>query len=176
MSYILDALNKTEQAKRNQQVPKLDAIQIIPRQEKRFPWWFALAILVVTNIGILFYFSRPDQVSQAPQNVIGPSVPPSAEAPLSAETEVPLQPSLEPVRISALPQNVQRQIPGLAFTSHIYATAPALRMVNINGQRYIEGDTLGEGLKLATITEDGVILTFRHYRFSLPVIRDWTFD
>jgi general secretion pathway protein B len=80
------------------------------------------------------------------------------------------------VRIAELPLNVQRQIPDITFSSHIYASDPSLRVVNINNRSIREGDYISDDVKLLDITEDGVVLSYLHYRIEMNVIRDWSFD
>ena len=75
-----------------------------------------------------------------------------------------------------MPASVQRQIPDMRFSSHIFADAADLRMVSINGKSVREGDVVAEGIRLIEITEEGVVLTFRHYTFEMSVLRDWSFD
>lgn len=78
-----------------------------------------------------------------------------------------------PVSIGALPRGIQEQIPNLTFSSHIFAEDPAVRMVNINGELYREGDTIARGVKLLKITEAGAVLSYLHYTFAVGVLEDW---
>lgn len=64
-----------------------------------------------------------------------------------------------------LPLQVQRALPELSFTVHIYSAKPASRMVKINGLRLREGDPISSALKLKEITKDGVILSFNNRPF-----------
>ena len=79
-------------------------------------------------------------------------------------------------KITALPTNIQRQIPDLKFSSHLYADDSSFRMVNINGNMFHEGDIIAEGIQLERISEEGVVLNYLHYTFELSVIRDWSFQ
>ena len=82
----------------------------------------------------------------------------------------------QPVKkITALPTNIQRQIPDLRFSSHLYADDNRFRMVNINGNMFQEGDYIAEGIRLERISEEGVVLNYLHYTFEISVIRDWSF-
>jgi hypothetical protein len=150
MSYILDALNKVEQNQRNQLPPKLDAMQQIPQHASLSRWFGLVLIIVLMNIGALWYWMEQDTA---------PSVP-----------------NTTPVRLASLPVDIQRQIPDMSFSSHIYASDTTLRMVNINNREFYEGDTIAPDISLNAITEDGVVLTYKQYTFTLPVIRDWTFE
>lgn len=152
MSYILDALNKAEQTQRNQHPPMLDAMQQIPQHASPLRWIGVVLIIVLMNIGALWYWMGQDP-----------------------ETNLP-DPNITPLRLASLPIELQRQIPDMSFSSHIYASDTTLRMVNINNREFYEGDTIAPGIHLNAITEDGVVLTYNQYTFTLPVIRDWTFE
>lgn len=69
-----------------------------------------------------------------------------------------------------LPLNVQRSLPSLDFTVHIYSENPAARMVKINGAAMREGQSVSRFLRLEQITPNGVILVYKTYRFSMNVI------
>lgn len=194
MSYILDALNKSEQDRERNQPPRLTSVHHKPG--RRAPWWrwfTGLLVLAVLNTLLIGYWMREettgpidndtaDRQKQAEvANVPTDSTPeprpastttaPEGELITPSDTE-----SVEPVRISALPVHVQKQIPDLSFTSHIYSSDPSLRAVTINGRQVREGESMGNGLTLVEITEDGVLLRYRHYTLDMSVIRDWSFD
>jgi len=150
MSYILDALNKVEQNQRNQHPPKLDAMQQIPQHASPSRWFVAVIILVLINVCALWYWMEQDTAPPVPDTT--------------------------PTRLASLPVDIQRQIPDMSFSSHIYASDTTLRMVNINNREFYEGDTIAPGISLNAITEDGVVLTYKQYSFTLPVVHDWTFE
>lgn len=221
MSYILDALNKSEQERRGQKTPDLQTVHRAPPAKERspFPTMLVIGIFAFINvigIGYWLYNSQPTEVvatSEAP--VVANSEPvtvanpepkvattiqensstnintntqnPPAAATINTnidETEGLLitpdsafqKPSNDPVRITELPINIQRQIPDLVFSSHLYSDEPDFRMVNINGRMIREGDMVAGELKLREISEEGVILGFRHYVFEVSVLRDWSFN
>ena len=66
-----------------------------------------------------------------------------------------------------LPLSVQQELPNISVTGHIYSNNPTSRIVNINGQIIREGETVTAGLKLEEITEYGVILNYKGYRFTI---------
>ena len=163
MSYILDALNKTEQATRNQQPPKLDAVQMIPQHRNTTLWFFAMLIVVLLGFSVIWYLPRentPVPATPIPQTSV------ENIGPVSQETTF--------IRLAALPLNAQNRIPSMTFSSHIYASDPSLRMVTINGQLYREGDTIAEGISLKSISEDGIVLRFQHYAIEMSVLQDWS--
>lgn len=67
-----------------------------------------------------------------------------------------------------LPVDVQRELPALVVTVHIYAKEPKDRLVKINNRAYGEGAKLGNGLTLTAITPDGIELEYRQWRFTMP--------
>ncbi len=171
MSYILDALNKSEQEQRSRQTPGLDSIQGAPvkaPQSKPF-WLFLLAMLVVIN-GSFAYWFYLKPTDNKPAAIIVDQGRKLFVEPVATVA------SITPVRVAELPASVQRQIPDIRFSSHIYANDPSLRMVNINGRIVREGDSVADGISLVKISEDGVVLSYLHYTFEMSVIRDWSFD
>jgi general secretion pathway protein B len=53
----------------------------------------------------------------------------------------------------------------LSVLFHIYSANPKDRMVGINDRELREGDSVEPGLVLEQITADGMILTYKGYRF-----------
>jgi general secretion pathway protein B len=85
---------------------------------------------------------------------------------------VTLAPAPEPVpALETLPAGARRGIPALNLDIHSHSADPDKRFVVINGQRYREGERLGEGPVLETVTRDGAILRQGGQRFRLPVRR-----
>lgn len=85
---------------------------------------------------------------------------PAAERPAGARSaEVPVLPLAE------LPLPIQQEIPKLSVLFHIYSANPKDRMVGINDRALREGDSVEPGLVLEQITADGMILTYKGYRF-----------
>jgi general secretion pathway protein B len=58
-------------------------------------------------------------------------------------------------------------IPELKLDVHAFDDNPANRFVFLNGKSLREGDSTAEGVRVETITHDGVILSFRGNRFVL---------
>jgi general secretion pathway protein B len=92
--------------------------------------------------------------------------------PLVIPGSVTLAPAPEPVpALETLPAGARRGIPALNLDIHSHSADPDKRFVVINGQRYREGERLGEGPVLETVTRDGAILRQGGQRFRLPVRR-----
>ena len=54
----------------------------------------------------------------------------------------------------------------MAIAMHMYSGKPGNRMTSINDRTLREGDELSPGLKLIEITPDGMIFSYKGYRFK----------
>lgn len=64
-----------------------------------------------------------------------------------------------------LPDSVRSEVPEIKFSVLVYAAEPADRFVLINGQRLAEGDSAQPGLVVEEIQREGVLFSYRLYRF-----------
>ena len=69
--------------------------------------------------------------------------------------------------LNELPLPIQQSLPSLVISVFLYSEDPTSRMVKINGQMMREGQSLTAGLKLEEITPEGVILSYKNYRFRI---------
>ncbi|MEK6528623.1 MAG: general secretion pathway protein GspB, partial [Nitrospirota bacterium] len=69
--------------------------------------------------------------------------------------------------LDELPLSVRQKLPTLTIVAHIYSNNSASRMANINGRTVREGQNVADGIKLEEITLNGVILSYRDYRFRI---------
>lgn len=76
-----------------------------------------------------------------------------------------------PPLLDALPADTRRGLPGLNLDIHVYSADAGKRFVVINGQRYREGDAIGQGAVLETVTPSGALLRKGGQRFRLSVRR-----
>jgi general secretion pathway protein B len=67
--------------------------------------------------------------------------------------------------LAELPAAIRQDIPRMAISVHAYSANPGNRLVGINDQLLREGDTLAPGLRLDEITVDGMIFSYKGYRF-----------
>jgi general secretion pathway protein B len=192
MSFILDALRKSEHERERSAVPGLAASTIV-RRESRLPLVLGIvATLLIVNVAILLVVlargRTPAPVAVAPAAIAPRAAakrfaPPAPVRPLDAEPasaeDVPV-PEPPPVRtthaVSAAGANTAAAselaaaplgAPALSVDLHVYGPDPAGRFVVINGHRYREGDTLSEGPLLEAITPEGAVLNYRGSRFLL---------
>lgn len=69
--------------------------------------------------------------------------------------------------LNELPQSVREHLPAMSSVAHIYSHDPAARMVSIDGRVVREGQLLNQELKLEEIQPDGMIFSYKDYRFHV---------
>ena len=72
-----------------------------------------------------------------------------------------------------LPLSYQKDIPNLNFELHIYSEDSSERTIIINNRRMKEGQLISSGLTLKKITETGVILHKDGIFFHIDIIENW---
>ncbi|MFD2167932.1 AAA family ATPase [Thalassotalea euphylliae] len=71
-----------------------------------------------------------------------------------------------------MPSHIQNRVPAMQFEVHIYAT-DGNGWVRVNGRERYEGDIVANGITLAQILPDLVILEMDGAQFSLPALSSW---
>ncbi len=216
MSFILDALKKSENDRQRSTGPALFEVRVAPPRS-RFPIWaIAVGVLLVVNLGVVAWLvlrtNQPAAVAQAPVPTPAPSAPTPAAPPAPAlaepasvtfpqragEQTVPEEvpdegfvnedyaPAEEPAVDNGRPvPSVQRgsvaglptyekansqaggRIPELRMDMHVFSPKPQDRFVFVNMRKLKEGETLPEGVRVETITNDGAILSWQGSKFTL---------
>jgi hypothetical protein len=92
-----------------------------------------------------------------------PAPPPRSNVPGAiAVTPAPARPAADPPAAAPPAAAPPAPAPGAAqklkLEVLVYADSPAGRMVFINGRKYVEGQTVEEGVVIEAITEEGVVL------------------
>ncbi|NND45507.1 MAG: GspB domain-containing protein [Xanthomonadales bacterium] len=64
-----------------------------------------------------------------------------------------------------LPGSVRGDIMDMNISVMVFAEQPEDRFILMNGQRWVEGDEPQRGLRIEEIRREGVVFTFRRYRF-----------
>ena len=183
MSYILDALNKSERDRTRKKTPGLNALNDEPRSTgmKASHLLLALVLLASINGVLIYYFFGPsiERGTQSETLAIEQNEPASpapvthikTESPVKAADSLPAAtaPGAVPAEEATLPD----EPPGIVITTHIFASDADLRLVNINGIDRREGATLGPAHRLVAITETGVTLEYRGERYELNIVADW---
>ena len=73
------------------------------------------------------------------------------------------------IAMDELPPSIRQELPKTMFSVHAYSGNPANRLVGIGSRILREGDDVVPGLKLEEITPDGMILSYKGYRFRRGV-------
>jgi general secretion pathway protein B len=215
MSYILEALKKSDQQRQRGATPTLQAAQITVAAPKRPMFiYYGLLAAVLLGAGIMIGWLQPWQPEQppfeteltatkspisisqqaAPAPLLAPLEMPGALKPnnpalASAGTPVaaaPIQDKTMPdkfiseksaslagvaqeqkaIPFDELPIPIQQEIPVMTVQLHSYSSNPSERLVYINSIRLREGESLMLGLRLEQITPDGMIFSYKGYRFQ----------
>ncbi len=231
MSYILEALRKSEQERNPEKVPDLATHhpQIHKQKSTINKFWLMGIGLVLTNVAVILYFLtkdvsstdqplvpdttelvsgtsdvKPSQAAVLPVVVSGtkklvsgtsessevimddvviesePVVEVTAQSYKNAtETTKPVttqqptrQSDIDVLDVSDLPSAVQRRLPHLEFSTHIYIASGG-SFVIINDTSYGDGMSITDELRIVKITSHGVILDFEGRRFLLKSMLSW---
>ena len=185
MSYILDALRKSEQDRQPTDLATLTPVQRSRSQRRSNPWLIGLVLLLAGNVVLLLYVTfgpgtAIDPVSSSAttgsaateslnNNSTGngtEQLTPMPEAPLSTEESITIRPS-------AQADDARQLLASLTFTSHVFADDPSLRSVMIDGRVFREGDSPQPGVTLVSITSTGVVLRYRGREMAYNVLEQW---
>lgn len=71
--------------------------------------------------------------------------------------------------MAELPLSVQQEMPKMSISALAYSSQPKDRLVSINDHVLREGMAVAPGLTLEQITPDGMILSYKGYRFRRGV-------
>ncbi|MDH3977093.1 MAG: general secretion pathway protein GspB [Gammaproteobacteria bacterium] len=192
MSFILDALRKSENERQQQTAAPLAAMPRSTRQQSRNVWLPILIIVLACNALLAGYLllgrSEPtsSMTAEAPEvrslrkeSIVPPPEPvlekpptPAIKAAPASKPPAPKPPVKKPIQ-DGLPNLAQLQSAGLVSVGelrvdmHVYAGETDKRFVFINMKKYKEGEKLNEGPTIEAITVDGIILVHQGNRFRL---------
>lgn len=194
MSFILDALRRSEQARRALGETPTD-VPLAARAPRlgHAAWRWAVAVLLAANLGVLAWLLWP----RASTPALAPAIPPAADSapapalpaprslevrPLAGEAPSATDPLstdesaarggaradlLIPPRLSEFPALAAR-LPTLEIQVHSWSADPAQRFAMVNLERYAEGQRLAAGPLLVAIVPEGLVLEHEGVRFLLP--------
>ncbi len=193
MSYILDALRKSEQERQlKAERETTEAGTLIPRppqyaNNKRLPLLVAAISLLLVFIIFIFGIdsnNSPVQKSAAQNEIIiEPSgIKSTTQSALAGENENNYQPGTTRKKITtppskkfselpflwALPENIRQAIGTLTVSIHVYAQDASKRILFINNREYRAGEQTSQGPRIESIEPQGVILSYRGAYFKLP--------
>ena len=193
MSYILDALRKSEQERqRKTEREKTEAGDLIPRppeyaSNKRLPL-LAGAILLSILVTVFIFGIKDNNIpvqKSAIQNEISiepASVKSSTQLASVGEdannyrtnstgkklTTQPVKKYSELPYLWALPENIRQTIGSLTVSIHVYAQDASRRILFINNREYRAGEQTSQGPRIESIEPQGVILSYKGEHFKLP--------
>lgn len=201
MSYILDALKKSEQERGHGTAPGIQTMHSSSMRyaaDKRPIWPFILITVVAANLAFLMFLAYTKDTTPAQpttnESAIDqaqtqhtstsentdsiheqPTPPINNNQTTSRNTTSPKQvaPQGSVIHIHELPLSVKQQIPAMDFSAHIYSSNPKHRSIVINGSFMEEGEQVSNELTLTEITSKGAIFSFRGYRFRTEVVSSW---
>ncbi len=175
MSYILDALNKSEKERAAKKAPGLSSLaDEKPTTGLRARHYLIglVALAAINSVLVYWFFGEKLKTSEPIETV---TVEASKEVSVS-QPEIPT-PQPDPVLTFAeLPVSVQEEIARIDVTAHIFASDPNLRMVKIDNVELYEGDNVSSALTLSEITETGIVVEYQGFRHSVEVLEDWQVD
>lgn len=203
MSYILEALKKSEQERQQGNVPGLQTLtpQLLEStQSSRWPY-VVIGVLALSLVFVLGWM-RPWSAPQNLTNVVTTTPRADVKTPMpvervaavsvavnepaavkhqtrSTQSAEPVEPSLflqSVPHLQDMPSLMQQAIPDLEFAGHVYTRNSEQRSVIINNRSMAEGDIVVAGLKVEQITKQGVVFSYQGQLFHMPVLQDWAFD
>lgn len=225
MSYILDALRKSQQERQPGTPPPGGPVHnvLLP---SRGGWLLVIGIILLLFLlaaAVVFWHSTVKRISSeaavaatSPAEVTSaasPAAEPAAVIPspvmavkrespvrdLAEQTQVPVpvtskKPSTIPRRkvaagerrpasqtdgpavfletdntplLQQMPSEMQRAIPPMAVTIHVYSSQASQRILFINNREYHQGSLVEGGARVEAIVPDGAILSYQGERFKL---------
>jgi general secretion pathway protein B len=132
MSFILDALKKSESDRQRQSGPALFEVRVAPPRTRLPLWAIAIALLLVVNLGVVMWMLlRHQGHANAPTGATAASAPPAAGAPVPVvATSAPAAPGgAPPAALAAAPAAVG----SAAITAAAAPTAAAAGPGTVNG-------------------------------------------
>lgn len=191
MSFILDALRKSESQRQQDAAPRLVSapLAMVRREVPRWVWaLFGLSAICLVAMAVALWGERPDPNAQAANS--GQNLNPASESlPQAAPVQLPAAgadsfgttassdpvdgqtgPELQtrpPRRISAL-DTIDSSLAGLTLNMIAFDESDvANRFAFISGRRYFTGERIGGTAEIVEIRVDSIILAAVGERFQL---------
>lgn len=232
MSYILDALKKSDLQRKQGDVPTLQTVHLPVQPQGNTPRVLygviaLLLLLLMFVLGYLFsqqFFQSKNEVSpvalpatsdkfEEPAEQLDQQSTAGAASELSRAAAIQHQSSVSEISVSdetavqkssaekfsavdvppsgsqlrepnlmdipylhELPDYQQQSIPVMEFAGHVYSSDASSRSVIINGQFMEQGDNLMPGLRIESITINGVVVAYKETLFRVDILQDWSFE
>lgn len=183
MSFILDALKKSEHERQKKSAPKISSVLLEQKKPLRPKWYRLTVFLLLLIITILLIgITYPNALSlinkkQEANLDLTQEKKGASEKETSNQNEI-IRPkekievtnneSTEIFNIDIVNSEYNFFLPELHIDIHVFSEIPAERFVFINMKKYNEGDILIAGPVLETITLEGAVLSLNDILFLLP--------
>ncbi|OQY22640.1 MAG: hypothetical protein B6I37_06785 [Desulfobacteraceae bacterium 4572_35.2] len=193
MSFILEALKKSEKNRQKSSAPNLETQHhSSPKAPSKRPLWiglFVLFVLLFNGVALIWLFGPWQQAKVQPQqqplsasshmntehaeSTAVPVIPqpvttietqPTTTVSAIAPPVTPEQPTA--VTISELPAHIQQQLPEFTMSVHGYA-GDNNSLIRLNNKIMRQGGILDGRYRLEEITPDGAIFSYQGYWFKI---------
>jgi general secretion pathway protein B len=195
MSFILDALKKSEAERNRKSGPVLMDMRIASPRRQLPVWVWVIAIVLLANLALLGYALLRGGTRVAPATPVAAT--PMAASPVAAtpvasgstggvilqsnavvspdSSSAPGTGATKPATSAAagnLPSDDDLRatgvtLPELHLSLHVYDDVAANRFVLLNSSRLREGQETAEGVMVERIEPTGVVLSWRGRRFRM---------
>jgi general secretion pathway protein B len=189
MSYILDALKKSDSQRRDREAPGVQSIHapyLRNRQSHKSVLRPLLLLLLVVagaaswwavpwkNLGFHESKGQDSLVADPQTGVTGKPVHGSVETKQNTVQNVEQDaPTALIEELWEINSSRQRPLDDLNFSLHVWAENPSNRTIIINGRRMRAGQAINNQISLEEITPDGVIVSDRQGKIKLVVVDNW---
>lgn len=196
MSFILDAIKKSEDQRQRSKQPEVHSLQSelnYYRSKKNTAGRFVMFLLALIILGLVTWSFWPQLLKQIQRIELNEALAPSLQdtsvskqsaankskasnsavlaSYYNADDELPSRRLIKD--LWQLPADYQASIPEFEFSFHFYSTDSTKRSTVIDGRTMREGQMLTSSIKLRVITSSGVILHSNGQFFHINVIEKW---
>lgn len=175
MSYILDALKKSER-ERHASLPPSAGASPSAGALAAPPWqWLAIGALVTVTTFVLVWLLWPSSPTEPPgapasaENAVRDlagqvRATPATRAGAPATARLPESSEIPFLR--GLPDELRRSLPEMTVNIHVYAPDEKARLLYINNKEYKRGEFIS-GVLIEDIAPDGVLMNYHGVRYKL---------
>ena len=197
MSYILEALKKSQAERQLGSAPTLQAVPLgaAPLQaarKSRLPWIAIGGVALALAIGVAVWRVQTPVVQPAATVILTPPPAPVAVAPPAPVVVAPppalavvppsapaskpapvVQPVAAPAQeklpfLRELPDAIQRMVPQVTFGGYMYSANPADRLILVDKVLRHEGEEVAPGLMLEKLQPRAAVMNYKGYRYLVP--------
>jgi len=196
MSFILDALKKSEEERLRQQNPSALPAAALRSTSKTPSWvWVLLGLLAINLVVLAFVLLKsatsPPISTPEPLSTVAPTIAPAVDTPMQRAPSAPdasmppaistaptppsdTRPTPADTPLATVPTRDQQiaagaDLPIATLNLHVYDVDPSKRFILLNGERLRESDASRDGLKVLSITPEGVVLSYGSSSFAVSI-------